>query len=163
MLHITPVITYKACTSHLHHVRRTWVSLFLKIGGRGARPHLLLLMERTAYERQQMTLCCAQRTLHPHRLLVGSGRMEPHKLGVRYYSVLEVQEEIMLCFVALKPSLYSGGTLCDSLDWFPSLFSFLVSWLPTGSRQEVMLTQLGWDSCRLWSSVPSERKSCALG
>lgn len=60
-------------------------------------PVFLLLMERTACQRQQMTLCCTQCTLHPHRLFVGSGRMELHKLGVRYHSVPEVQEEIMLC------------------------------------------------------------------
>uniref|UniRef100_A0A672TLC6 Telomere length regulation protein TEL2 homolog n=1 Tax=Strigops habroptila TaxID=2489341 RepID=A0A672TLC6_STRHB len=60
-------------------------------------PVFLLLMERTACQRQQMTLCCTQCTLHPHRLFVGSGRIELHKLGVRYHSVPEVQEEIMLC------------------------------------------------------------------
>lgn len=80
--------------------------------------------------------------MHPTHLtstqamFVCSGRLELYKLVVRYCSVLEVQEEITLCFVALKPPLYFEWTLCDSLGWFPSPFSLLVSWLPTGSRQE---------------------------
>lgn len=106
--------------------------------------------------------------MHPTHLtstqamFVGFGRLELYKLVVRYCSVLEVQEEITLCFVALKPPLYFEWTLCDSLAWFPSPFLLLVSWLPTGSRQEATLTQPASDPCRLWSSVPSKRKRAVL-
>lgn len=65
-------------------------------------------------------------------------------------------------FVSLKPPLRSEWSSCDSLGWFPLLFSLLVSCLPTGSRQEAALTQPASEPRRLWSSVPLKGKGAAL-
>lgn len=151
--------------AHSHHVHRRWGLSVLKIGGRRAWPHLLT---SSCWWKEQPTFikeskCCTQRTLRQHRLclrvLVGWNRAS-------WWSGLggagSTGGNNAVCFVALKPPLSSEWTSCDSLGWFLSSFSLLVSHLPTESGQEATLTQPPSAPCRLWSSVPSKGKRAAL-
>lgn len=93
---------------------------------------------------------------------MSSAQLELHKGMVAYCSVLQAQEEVMLCGLCSWSLHCSVWPLCDSLGWFPSPLPLLVSWLSPGSRQEAALTQAASDPHRLQSSVAFNRKRAAL-